>query len=321
MTSPFFIVGYTIQYCIKFIIHFMKISPKLKKISSISLMVIGGLAIVLVLGLGVMYLMLYSGSSATNDYSTSSSGYGDSSSTELGLDEITISKVPDDSSSSTESKIQKGGSVYIEVEDLDESYNVVYDILQDYNGDLTGSYESGEGNERYISMTLRIESAYFEDIYAEVKDIEGEVTYASYYTDDVTMEYTDLESRLKNLNATEIQLVTLLKSAKTVTETLNVYEELTSIRSQIEVIKGQLKYMDSQVDYSYITVSLTLSDTGMNVADDSWKPWGVVKNAFSSLVSLCKSVVDMLIWVVVFSPLVGIVIGVVVLIKKKKRKK
>ncbi|MCD4756341.1 DUF4349 domain-containing protein [bacterium] len=308
----------------------MNLSPNFKNILRISLMVVGGLALTLTLCIGVIYLYLNSTSwySTNVDYIEGGRGgvYLDESPfLQSGLVEESsmpkVATIGNDHEPTVERKIQKGGSVNMKVEDLDESYDEVYDILQKYSGELTNSYESGEGNEKHISMTLQIESKYFEDIYADVKEIDGEVIYASYSTDDVTMQYTDLESRLRNLEAAETQLVTLLESAEDVTETLAVYTELTNIRSQIEVIEGQLKYMDSRVDYSYLTVTLSLSDTGMAVVDDVWKPWGVAKIAFSALISFGKGVVNMLIWVVVFSPLVGIVVGSVLLLRKKKGKK
>ncbi|MCD4811175.1 DUF4349 domain-containing protein [bacterium] len=310
----------------------MKFSPNLKKILKISLMAVGGLALTLILCIGVMYLYLNTTSWHSTNVGYMEDGMGGEVferspfPQEVGLmEESTMLKgapAGDDYELTTvDRKIQKGGSVNMKVEDLDESYDTVSGILGSYNGELTNSYESGEGNERYVSMTLKVESKYFEEIYAEIKEMDGEVIYASYNTDDVTMTYTDLESRLRNLEAAEEQLVTLLTSAEDVTETLAVYTELTGIRSQIEVIEGQLKYMDSQVDYSYLTVSLSLSDTGMSVTDDAWKPWGVAKIAFSSLISFGKGIVNILIWVVVFSPLVGIVVGTVLLVSKKKGKK
>ena len=302
----------------------MKISPKLIKILQISLMAVGGLAIALAIIFTVFHPIYRSNSvGVPEDYAVTDSYYGG-----VGMDESLVmpkeSSLPDSDNyadSNTESKIQKSGTVEIKVEDLDESYDSVYEILQNYEGSLLSSYESGEGNDRTISMTLKIESSDFENVYSELKELDGEVIYASYYTDDVTMEYTDLESRLRNLESAETQLVSLLATAKTVTDTLDVYSELISIRSQIEVIEGQLKYFDNQVDYSYLSVYLTLSDTGRAVNDEAWKPLGVLKSAFSALVELGKFLVNALIWVLVFSPIVAIVVVIAIVVKRKKGKK
>jgi hypothetical protein len=221
----------------------------------------------------------------------------------------------------TESKIRKSGSINLTVESLEEANDEVLDILDNYNGTVVSSNESGVGNYKTISITLKVPVEYFGDLFQSVKDIDGEVDYASYYTDDVTREYTDLESRLNNLEAAEAQLVKILETAETVEDTLAVYNQLTSTRSQIEVIKGQLKYLDSQVDYSYLTITLSLSDVGKEVKDEKWQPLGVVKNAFSALVDFGIKIVDSLIWIVVFSPLVLIPVFIIISIVKKKAKK
>jgi hypothetical protein len=220
----------------------------------------------------------------------------------------------------TESKIRKSGSINLTVENLEEANDEVLDILDNYNGSVVSSNESGVGNSKSISITLKVPVEYFEDLFEGVKDIEGEVDYASYYTDDVTQEYTDLQSRLKNLKATETQLVKILETADTVEDTLSVYKELSSTRSQIEVLEGQIKYLDNQVDYSYLTVYLSLSDVGKEVKDEKWEPFGVVKSAFSALVDFGIGIVDMLIWVIVFSPVILIPLAIVLLIIQKRKK-
>ena len=219
-----------------------------------------------------------------------------------------------------DSKIKKSGSVDLKVENLEESYDTIREIMSGYQATVVSSYDTGEGNEKSISTTIKVKSENFEDIYEDVKQMGGEVLYASYYTDDVTMEYTDLESRLRNLTSTETQLVKILDTAKTVEDTLAVYKELTQIRSQIEVIEGQLKYLDSQVDYSYLTVNLSLSDLGRDVRDEEWKPLGVVKNAFGSLVDFGIYIADILIWLIIFSPIIAIIVVTVVLIRRKAKK-
>ncbi|KUK77766.1 MAG: Uncharacterized protein XD93_0111 [candidate division WS6 bacterium 34_10] len=219
-----------------------------------------------------------------------------------------------------ESKIRKSGSINLTVESLEEANDEVLDILDNYNGSVVSSNESGVGNNKSISITLKVPVKYFENLFEEVKDIEGKVDYASYYTDDVTQEYTDLQSRLKNLKATETQLVKILETADTVEDTLAVFNQLSSTRSQIEVLEGQIKYLDNQVDYSYLTVNLSLSDVGKEVKDEKWEPFGVVKSAFSALVDFSIGIVDLLIWVIVFSPVILIPLAIVLLIIKKRKK-
>jgi len=302
----------------------MKTDKKTKEIVETILSVIGSLAIA---GLAVYFV--FNAILPKLGVSERSSGSYDMVSIDNGSLEESITydtdsysrEASDYSTSNTESRLKKQGTIDILVEDLDISYNAVYEIMYNYDGQLISSYESGEGNDRTISITIKIPSSDFENVYAELKDIEGDVKYASYSTEDVTMEYTDLESRLINLESVEDQLMDILDTASTVSDTLDVYSELTNIRSQIEVIKGQLEYMDNEVDYSYITVSLGLSESGIDIVDDTWRPLGVFKSAFSALVDMAKTVVNSLIWVVIFSPVIALVVLVILFATKKKIKK
>jgi hypothetical protein len=297
------------------------ISKKWKKF-----LIIGSIILGVILLVAIAYNTI--STLSERDLKYSSSGYGYPSE-EIGMEEdrtLTSSESLELDSSNydeanTTSKIRKSGSIDISVEDLDIAHSTILNILENYNGSVVSSSESGQGNEKTIYITLKIPVEKFNDLYNDIKNIDGEVIYASYSTEDVTQEYTDLESRLRNLQETEEQLVEILETAETVEDTLAVYEQLTSIRSQIEVLEGQIKYLDNQVDYSYITVTLTLSDVGKEITDEQWNPLGVLKTAFGSLVNFGKFLVNVLIWLIVFSPAIAIAVVIVVLIKKNVKKK
>jgi hypothetical protein len=289
-------------------------------------LIIGSIILGIILLTVVGYYILNTFNQSNLKYSSSGYGYPseeigieeDRTSTSSGSLELDASNYDE---ANTTSKIRKSGSIDISVEDLEIARSTILNILENYNGSVVSSYESGKGNEKTVYTTLKIPVEKFDDIYNDIKNIDGEVTYASYYTDDITQEYTDLESRLRNLEETEEQLVEILDTAETVEDTLAVYEQLTSIRSQIEVLEGQIKYLDNQVDYSYITVTLTLSDVGKEITDEQWNPLGILKTAFASLVKVGKSLVSVLIWLVVFSPAIAIAVVIIILIKKDLNKK
>ncbi|MBI2583839.1 MAG: DUF4349 domain-containing protein [Candidatus Aenigmarchaeota archaeon] len=73
---------------------------------------------------------------------------------------------------------------------------------------------------------------------------------------DVTEEFVDLESRLKNLKATETRFLTLFDKAETVNEILEVERALSSIREQIETLEGRKKFLEARTDFATITVNV-----------------------------------------------------------------
>ena len=217
------------------------------------------------------------------------------------------------------SKIQKNGSVSILVEHIDTALDSLKTLNGKYSGQITNIYDHGQGNDRVVTITVKVAVEDFEAYYNELREIGGEVTYANVSTLDVTEEYIDITSRLANLRSTETQLVKILERADTVTDILAVQRELNTVRGDIESYEQRKRYFDSQTDYSYMSVTFALDKTGLNVAEEEWKPWGEFKAALGSLISVVKGLVNVIIWLIVFSPLVLIPFFVIRYFVKKRR--
>ncbi|HEX8680433.1 MAG TPA: DUF4349 domain-containing protein, partial [Chthoniobacterales bacterium] len=92
----------------------------------------------------------------------------------------------------------------------------------------------------------------------------GDVENQTLGTEDVSKQYFDTDSRLKNARVMEQRLVELLKTSTTkVADLLQVEKELGRVREEIERMQGELKYMDAQV--AFATVTITLAEKDMNV--------------------------------------------------------
>lgn len=217
------------------------------------------------------------------------------------------------------SKLQKNGSIILLVEGIDDAVDDLKAVNGMFGGVITNIYDSGRGNDRSVSITVKVPVDKFETYYEELRKIEGEVTYANVSTLDVTEEYIDITSRLSNLKSTEVQLVKILEKAESVTDILAVQRELNTVRGEIESYEQRKRYFDTQTDYSYITVSFSLDKTGLNVAQDEWKPWGEVKAAVKSLIEVLKAFVNMIIWIVIFSPVVLIPFFVIKYLSKRRK--
>ena len=74
---------------------------------------------------------------------------------------------------------------------------------------------------------------------------------------DVTEEYVDLTTRIRVLRETQAQLLTLLKQARNVDETLKVRESLDQITMQLEQATGRLRMLESLIGFSTLTVRMS----------------------------------------------------------------
>jgi hypothetical protein len=129
---------------------------------------------------------------------------------------------------------------------------------------------------------------------------------------DVSAQYVDLESRLKNLKAAEVQYQEIMKRSGKITEVLEVTRALNDTRSQIEQIQGQLNYLSRQVALSSIHISLMQEDVPSSVANE-WRPLSVAKTALKGLLADLVSFINALIVIIIRLPLFILYVGLWVL--------
>ena len=84
----------------------------------------------------------------------------------------------------------------------------------------------------------------------------GVVEEKSLVSQDVSAEYTDIESRIKALEGTHKQLLELLSKARTVDEALHVRQALDQTAAELEVLKGRMRQLDSLISFSTLTIAL-----------------------------------------------------------------
>ncbi|MGC8856143.1 MAG: DUF4349 domain-containing protein, partial [Anaerolineae bacterium] len=136
-----------------------------------------------------------------------------------------------------------------------------------------------------------------EKIKADVVDVPTQ----NQTSQDVTAEYVDLQSRLKNLEAAEAQLLKIMEKAEKTEDVLAVFNQLTSIREQIEVIKGQVKYYEESAALSAISVHIVAEVSVQPIEVGGWKISGWAKEAIQDLVFYLQGFVRFLIRFVLFT--------------------
>lgn len=147
------------------------------------------------------------------------------------------------------------------------------------------------------SITIRVPAESLDQALDEIKSGAGEVLRENVSGQDVTQEYTDLESRLRNLERAEEQLVEILEASYDTDEVLSVYNRLVDIREQIEVIKGQMKYYEQSAALSSISVDIQANEAVQPLKIGNWQPVGVAKKAIQALINTFKVLANALIWI------------------------
>ena len=123
---------------------------------------------------------------------------------------------------------------------------------------------------------------------------------------DVTKEYTDQKSRLTNLESYEKQLQKFLEETSKTEDALAVYNQLVSVREQIEVTKGQIKYYEESAALSSVNVTLTAQASVKPVTIAGWQPVGVARDAVQALINTLQFLGSATIWLVIFFLPIGL---------------
>lgn len=137
----------------------------------------------------------------------------------------------------------------------------------------------------------------------------------------MTQEYVDLESRLKNAQATEQQYLALLNKANQLEDILKIYNSLSSVRGEIEQIKGRMLYLEQVTSMSLISVSLEPASSGASIVVGRWSITETLKSAARGLVTALQVIGTIIIWVAIFSPVWLAIIGIIYLVRRLRRRK
>jgi hypothetical protein len=163
---------------------------------------------------------------------------------------------------------------------------------------------SEKGSLPTISMTIRVPAGQLDPIMDSIKNLtpnpKEDVLSENVSGQDVTSEFTDLGSRLKNLEAAEAQLTELMDKAEDAEDVLAIFNELTYYRGEIEVVKGRMKYLEESAAMSAITVEITAKTSIQPVTVEEWNVRGTFKRAVEALVEAVQWIVDAAIWLGIY---------------------
>jgi hypothetical protein len=150
------------------------------------------------------------------------------------------------------------------------------------------------------TITIRVPAENFDTALQRIRaESDREPLTENINSQDVTGDYTDLQSRLRNAEAAEAQLTEIMESATKTEDVLSVYNELVRVREQIEVIKGQIKYYEQSAALSAISVELRANESVQPLTIGGWEPQGVAKQAVQALINTLEGLATVVIWLII----------------------
>lgn len=185
-----------------------------------------------------------------------------------------------------------------------------------------GSAYYGSRN-RSATLTIRIPADKLDGFVQQIGEVSNIISNKE-TSDDVTLKYTDMESRLKVLRTEEERLLAFMEEAKSVSEMLEIEKRLTEVQAQLDSLTSQLKVYDNLVDYGTIYLSVEEVEQYTEVPEKDPTMWQRISTGFvnsaKNVWSFLKGVVVVLIVGLPYLALVAVAGIAVWLIIRRKRK-
>ena len=171
---------------------------------------------------------------------------------------------------------------------------------------------------RYANLIVRIPSDQLDGFLSQMESL-GNVTNRSESTEDVTLQYSDMESRKKALLIEQERLLELLAEAESMDAVIALESRLSEIRYQLESIESQLRIYDNQVDYSTVHIDLSEVKVFTSTSPDSIGT-RIQKGFSKNLKSVSDGLVNFFVMIITSLPtlvVLAVILGILVLILRK----
>lgn len=223
----------------------------------------------------------------------------------------------DSNQASIERIVIRNASLSIVVFDPGQAMETISRMAEEMGGFVVQSnlYKTVTRNDVEVpeaNITVRVPAekltAALDQIKALVEDPSIDILSENVSGQDVTQEYTDLNSQLLNLEQAEAQLREIMASASKTEDVLAIYRQLTEVRERIEVLKGQIRYYDEAAALSAIDVRIQARAAVQPLQIGGWQPVGDARNAVQALINTLQFLGSAAIWLIIYVLPVGLII-------------
>lgn len=204
-------------------------------------------------------------------------------------------------------KIIRTATLQLTVKDVATGVDKVRLLAAQHGGYVFQSDSHQQGEYAVSSITIQVPTQEFDRIMPELRKLDGQVskiTSENVTSSDVTEEYTDLNSQLRNLQATEARLLALQQKAEKLEDILMLDQQLRQLQGDIERIQGRLNFLNDRSDMSSITVSLSPANLPVSLTEPqpakAWDPGEIALRAWNASLEMLSAVGTVAITVGVF---------------------
>ncbi|MBF6167299.1 DUF4349 domain-containing protein [Streptomyces gardneri] len=148
----------------------------------------------------------------------------------------------------------------------------------------------------------------------------GQVTRVTTNRDDVTMQWEDLDARIKALQTSVERLRALIAGATTTSDLIAAEQALSSRQGELDSLTAQKRRLDDQVALSTLTIEITSEHNKSDDDPDSF--WDGIVSGWHSLVNWLQDAVvfsgKAIPWLGFLAVAVAVVWGIARLVRRRK---
>lgn len=217
--------------------------------------------------------------------------------------------------------IIRTGSLSLEVKDLDGVLLQSRGRIVGLGGYVSDSERSNAGESSTALMTYRIPAVRWDEALDALKGFATRVVSENTKAVDVTGQVLDLGARIDNLRATERALQAIMAQATKINDILDVQNQLTTVRGEIEQLSTQQAHLNDQAAMGTLAVTYTLPIIAVTQATAGWSLGAEVDRALAQLVQLGQGLAVVGVWLAVVGlPVflgIALVVGLAVLVVRR----
>ncbi|MBF4549923.1 MULTISPECIES: DUF4349 domain-containing protein [unclassified Pseudoclavibacter] len=147
------------------------------------------------------------------------------------------------------------GYVGIQTGDVPGARTQVEALVEARDGRIDARSETG-GDSISAQLTARVPAADYDAFITELREV-GEVVSVETSAVDVTLQKTDMSSRVSTLEASVTSLRGMLSSATEVDDLLAIETTLTERTSELQSLRAQLEVLEESIAYSTVSISIS----------------------------------------------------------------
>ncbi len=222
-------------------------------------------------------------------------------------------------------KIIRRVNMEVETQEFDQLIKTINQKIEALGGYVESSSITGQRyyysqESRYGKIVARIPGEHLEEFTGAVSNVANVVT-SEMTTENITLQYVDIESRKKALQIEQERLFAILEKEDTLENIITLESRLSDIRYELQSIESQLRTYDNQVEYSTVTLSIYEVERITPTTPVKKTVWNRIQTGFSNtMFQISEGVKNFVVWFVVNLPYLiiwGVILTAIVLFTRK----